>query len=538
MATYYVRKNGSGTHTTIQSAFLQATTGDIIDVGAGVFEENVDFYKNGITLQGAGKTQTEVKGVLESNVTKSCTFTSGSTTINVPAGTSGLIVGRHIQGTGIAVGSRIVSISANSFVISVATTSARTNESLVMALVPAAIVVRGSNHTVKGMKITGVQALSSRCLADNAAIFFRTANTLAGSTAAIGYILEDCIIEARGESAIMTDAAGSVGNGIIRNNIIQGKTFVGSEAAQVPFFGTMTKTGTVLTRRTIRFSEVSGITGPHAGNAQGSEITPGLRVASVSGLVVTTTLDIPVSFVTGQSYNFSFANVQFNFPNVPRQLVVIQGVNLSSQFLNNTVNGVTGSGICYNTAVTMDTPSAVVTGNTIDGEFKYGYALRARGAGSTVANNLNRAPGNRANAGFLIGPNGPTQVFGSNIGTNTTKSTLMVNPSQESSGLPVKNTIEKSDIKAFSKVATDSVFSNEANWELVVCVYKHKDSSKRLISAFRDFSAQKEMKLKSNMASGEQYQLHKIIITKSDKSMLVIKRSEISDASSYDFILK
>lgn len=537
MATYYVRKNGSGTHTTIQSAFLSANTGDTIDVGPGIFEENVDFYKSGITLQGAGKNETEVKGVLEANVSKTCTFASGSTTISVPAGTEGFIVGRHVQGTGFANGTRIVSVSANSFTISAATTSARTNQSIVMPAVPSAVVVRGSNHIIKGMKITGVQALNSRTIADNAAIFFRTANTAAGSTAASGYILEDCIIEAKGESAIMTDAAAGVGNGIIRNNVVQGKTFVGSEAAQVPAFSTMSKTGTVLSRRTIQFSEVSGITGPHAGNSQGSEITPGLRVASVNGLVVTTTADIPVSYVTGQSYNFSFANVQFNFPNVARQLVVVQGVNAATQFLNNIINGVTGSGISYNTAVTVDTANAVITGNTIDGEFKYGYALRARGAGATVQNNLNRAPGARANAGFLIGPTG-AQTIGLNIGTNTTKSTLMVNPLQESAGSPVKNTIEKADLKTFSKVATDPVFSDEANWNLVVCVYKHKDSSKRLVSAFRDFSAEKQMKLKGNMASGEEYQLHKIIITKNDRSMLVLKRSEISDASSYDFILK
>jgi hypothetical protein len=538
MATFFVRKDGSGTHSTIQSAFLQANTGDTIDVGVGVFEENVDFYKNGIILQGAGKTQTEIKGVLESSVTKSCTFASGSTTISVPAGTSGLIVGRHIQGTGIANGSRIVSISEGSFVISVATTSARTNESLFMAPVPAAIVVRGSNHTVKGMKITGVQALSSRCLADNAAIFFRTANTLAGSTAAIGYILEDCIIEARGESAIMTDAAGSVGNGIIRNNIIQGKTFVGSEAAQVPSFGTMTKTGTVLTRRTIRFSEVSGITGPHAGNVQGSEITPGLRVASVSGLVVTTTVDIPVSFVTGQSYNFSFANVQFNFPNVPRQLVVIQGVNISTQFLNNTVKGVTGSGFCYNTAVTADTANAVVTGNTMDGEFKYGYALRARGAGSTVANNVNKAPGNRANAGYLIGPNGPTQVFGFNIGTNITVTKAMLNASQANAGDPIANSMDKDALKMVGQVSSDPVFSDEANWKMVSVIYKHDGSAKRLTQGFRDFSAQKAMKLKPGMQSGEKYELKRMIIRKSDRTMKIVERSEISDASSFDFTLK
>jgi hypothetical protein len=533
MATYYVKKDGSGTHSTIQSAFLQANTGDTIDVGPGVFEENVDFYKNGITLKGAGKTQTEVRGVLESSVSKNCTFALGSTSISVPGGTGGFIVGRHVQGTGFATGARIVSISENSFTINVATTAAKTNQTIVMPAVPASVVVRGSNHVVKEMKITAVQALNSRCLADNAAIFFRNVNAAAGSTAASGYVLEDCIIEARGESAIMTDATAAIGNGIIRNNVIQGKTFVGPEAAQVPSFGTMTKMGKVLTRRTIEFSEVSGITAPHAGNPQGSEITPGLRIASVNGLVVTTTADIPVSYVTGQSYSFSFANVQFNFPNVARQLVVIQGANTATQFLNNTVNGVTGSGISYNTATTVDTANAVVTGNTFDGEFKYGYALRARGAGANVQNNVNRMPGSRANVGYLIGV-----VIGQNIGTNISITKALLNNSQASAGQPIVNSIDKSTLKSVSKVASDPVFSDEANWKMVGIVYKHDGSAKRLTQGFRDFDAEKSMKLKPGMSSGEKYELKRMIIRKSDRTMIIVERADIADASSFDFTLK
>ena len=114
----------------------------------------------------------------------------------------------------------------------------------------------------------------------------------------------------------------------------------------------------------------------------------------------------------------------------------------------------------------------------------------------------------------------------------------MVNPSQLTTGAPVKMEIEKTDIKSLSKVSSDPVYSDEANWKFVVCVYKHKDSSKRLVSSFRDFAAQKEMKLKGSMVPGEEYQLHKIIITKADRSMLVLKRSEISNAASYDFVLK
>lgn len=38
--------------------------------------------------------------------------------------------------------------------------------------------------------------------------------------------------------------------------------------------------------------------------------------------------------------------------------------------------------------------------------------------------------------------------------------------------------------------------------------------------------------------SGDQFQLHKIIISKADRTLLVMKRSDIEDAESYDFVLK
>ena len=532
MSTFYVRKNGSGTHTTIQSAFIQAVSGDVIDVEAGLFEENVDFYKSGITLKGAGKNLTEIRGVQESNVTKSCTFTSGSTTLNISAGTSGWLVGRYIQGTGLATGTRIVSVSPTSVTISAATTSARTNQSIVMVAVPSTIVVRGVNHTIKDLKITAVQASDLRCLSDNAAIFFRTAGF--GEVAASGYILENCIIEARGESAIMTDAASGVGNGIIRNNTVQGKTFVGASAAQVPAFGTMTKSGTVLSNRTIEFSDLSGITAPNAVNTQGSEINPGLRVSAINGNIVTVTANIPDA--VGTTRNFSFANVQFNYPNVARQLVVVQGVNQSTQFLNNTVNGVTGSGISYNTAVTVDTANAVITGNTLNGEFKYGYALRARGVGATVSNNTNYSlPGNE-NAGFLIGPTG-SQTAGMNIGTNTSIVSRLVESTQSVGNSFVSFTMSKNMLKSNSIVSSHPVFSDESNWKLVNFVYKHTSSARRLVASFRSFEGSKKAKLKANMSAGDGFELHKIIISKADRTHLVLKRSQISDASGFDFNL-
>jgi hypothetical protein len=532
MSTFYVKKDGSGTHQTIQSAFVSAVSGDTIEVDAGLWEENVDFYKDGITLKGMGKTQTEVRGVLESNLQKTATYTLGSTTLNIEAGTAGLLVGRVVTGTGIPVGARIVSISDTAVVISSPTTAAKTSQSISMIAVPSAIVVRGSNHVIKDMKITAVQALESRTTSDNAAIFFR--NTGNGATPALNYLLENCDIEARGESAIMTDSAAGIGLGIIRNNKIYGKTFVGAAAGQVPAFGTFTRTGTVLSTRTIQFDNLSGITAPHAGNSQGSEISPGLRVVSISGNVVTVSANITDPVGTARS--FSFANVQFNYPNVPRQLVVVQGVNQATQFLNNLVEGATGSGVAYNTAVTVDTANAVITGNTLKGEFKFGFALRARGAGATVSNNVNYGIPPKQNAGYLIGPTG-SQVFGLNIGTNTTIEQGMVSAVQAVAGQPVAIEMSKELVKSISKVAADPVFSDEANWRLVAFIFKKQGSSKRLVGAFRSFDGEKSMKLRSGMLTGDVFELHKIIISKADRTLMVVKRAEIDDASSYDFTL-
>jgi len=533
MATYTVKKDGSGTHQTIQSAFLSAVSGDTIEVGAGLWEENVDFYKDGITLKGMGKTQTEIRGVLESNVAKAGnSWALGATTITIAAGTAGLIVGRVVTATGLPVGARIVSLTPTSITLSAAATAARTNQTVTMVAVPSTIVVRGSNHVIKDMKIAGVQALESRTTADNAAIFFR--NTGNGATPALNYLLENCDIEARGESAIMTDATAAIGLGIIRNNKIFGKTFVGATAAQVPAFGTFTRTGTVLSTRTIQFDDLSGITAPHAGNSQGSEITPGLRVSAINGNVVTVTANITDPVGTVRS--FSFANVQFNYPNVARQLVVIQGVNQATQFLNNVVEGVTGSGISYNTAVTVDTANAVITGNTFNGEFKFGFALRARGAGASVSNNVNYSVPPKQNAGYSIGPTG-SNVIAMNIGTNTSIEQGMVSVVQALAGQPVTVEMSKELVKAISKVAGDAVFSDESNWNLVAFIYKKQGSSKRLVSAFRNFDGEKSMKLRPGMLTGDVFELHKIIISKADRTLMVVKRSEIESASSYDFTL-
>jgi hypothetical protein len=68
MSTFYVKKDGSGTHTQIQSAIYDAVTGDIVNIGEGTWNENIDFMGKTITMQGAGKDLTVLQGKLANDV--------------------------------------------------------------------------------------------------------------------------------------------------------------------------------------------------------------------------------------------------------------------------------------------------------------------------------------------------------------------------------------------------------------------------------------------------------------------------------------
>lgn len=464
MATYYVRKNGSGTHTTIQSAIYDATNGDVIDVEAGTFNENVDLYK-GVTLQGAGKQNTIIVGSIKTNVSISGTWALGSTTLNFPSGTTGFEKGRVISGTGIPANARIASVSSNSVTISAATTSARST--LTAATMQqnndATIRVRGSGAIIKDVKVMGFDGTSPAN--EHAAVFFR--NTGLGTNFAQNFLMHDCHLVADGEYAILADSGASVGNGTVRNCLITGKTFVGSN--------------------------------PATGN-------------------------------------------QFSVANVPRQLVVFQSVNLPITFKDNIVQGITGGltvdGIAsYNTAVTCDPANSVVTGNIIDGTHGYGYALRVRNSTSTVENNVNKAIGAKANSGYLIGATG-SQVSAMDVGTNISITVGLTTPTQASAGSPMAISMSKNVLKTNPVVSSDAVFSDETNWNLVSFVWKHTTSSKRIVSSFKDFASAKTVSLKSGMNSGDSYQLVKIIISKADRTLKIIKRSQIEDVSSFDFTLK
>jgi hypothetical protein len=95
----------------------------------------------------------------------------------------------------------------------------------------------------------------------------------------------------------------------------------------------------------------------------------------------------------------------------------------------------------------------------------------------------------------------------------------------------------KEVLKQNSVVSSHPTFSNEANWNMVSYVFKHDSSSRRLVGSFKDFDSTKKAKLKTNMVAGDRFELHKIILATSPRNLLVLKRSQISGASGFDFDL-
>jgi hypothetical protein len=517
MATIYVKKDGSGDALTVQQGIQLASLGDIVEVEAGTFNENIDLWK-GVTLKGAGIGSTIITGAVRTAITaRTFTWTLGSTTLNVAAGAdiSAYEVGRIVTATGIPTNTRIVSKTSTTLTISAATTQAATTaRSVAMALQnDASVRVRGTSGVIRDLKVVGFDHPNPAT--EYSTIYFR--NTGLGSVAAFGWEVFNCEFEANGEYAFLTDFAAGVGNLNVHDCKFTGKTFVGNN--------------------------------PSTGN-------------------------------------------QFSVWNVPRQLVTIQSVNSGEiKFQNNEVSGSTGGltvdGVqSYNTACTIDPISAVISGNTLTGDFGYGYAIRARGLNASVENNTasgvssgyyilpNHSVGVLVLVGTMIAnsskywicsqehtsssTNAPTGVDGSqywsevtveqvnasgdygigllSIGTNNASNEVLVTFNQASSGQPIEISFSKSLLKQISSVSGDLVFSDEQNWHLVGVVYKKE--SKRMTSAFKDdFEGANQMKLKSGL-SGEVFQLHKFIISKADRTLKVVKRSEITNASSFDITLK
>ncbi len=113
----------------------------------------------------------------------------------------------------------------------------------------------------------------------------------------------------------------------------------------------------------------------------------------------------------------------------------------------------------------------------------------------------------------------------------------IVSYTQSAAGEPMQFTMNKTDLLAVPKVMADPFFSIEANWFRVSFVFKHTTSGKRFVPSFRTFTGTKYLRVREGMSGGDGFELKKIIISKSDRTFLVIKTSEIPSVEAYAFSL-
>jgi hypothetical protein len=113
----------------------------------------------------------------------------------------------------------------------------------------------------------------------------------------------------------------------------------------------------------------------------------------------------------------------------------------------------------------------------------------------------------------------------------------MINKTQAEANQPLFFTMDKELIKQIPKVANDPFYSIDSNWYRVSFVFKHNGSKKRFVPSFRNFNGTKKLKIRQGMNGGDGYSLKKIIISKSDRSHLVIRDFEITGVSDFDFTL-
>jgi len=619
MSTFYVKKDGSGTHTQIQSAIYDAVTGDSINLGVGTWNENIDFMGKTLTIEGSGRDLTILQGKL-ANDTVVCSWYAGEDVLNTTS-TAALIRGKSVSAANITAGSKVHQIlSATQFKLSLATATTGNYSKTAVSVVSgsSSIVLPNVTSVVVGHKVqgTGVNALVTAIDATTKTITLNSPITQSGSNvvlnfkvarsnitvtqttnvgsvpatiaftqnsngmvirnltaigfdgnvgqegAALGFanstgsgylnfLIENCRFTANGDSAVMSGGTTLSNNGTIQNCIFDGKTFVGGEPADVPAFSLFNIPAVIKSIGASSTIELDNTRGVMVGSTMTSSSWTGTgSVTALNGKIAT--LNKLVTGSVGDSIVVTVTNVAYSFPNVARNFVYI-GTNTTPPnnnfsnltFKNNLIKGqsgavisATGNKSVFNSAVTIESFGGLVENNEIDGIFGAGepntifanFAIRCRQSGIVVRNNVNKVSGGRGNSGFYI-PYGTSE-------NNITIDKALISPNQPVAGQSVLVEMSKDLVKSLPKVAADSQFSNELNWDLVTFVFKKQGSSKRLVSSFHNFEAQKAMKLRPGMMTGDVFELHKIIIAKADKTLFVVKRNEIDNPSSYDFTLK
>jgi len=103
----------------------------------------------------------------------------------------------------------------------------------------------------------------------------------------------------------------------------------------------------------------------------------------------------------------------------------------------------------------------------------------------------------------------------------------------------VNTSLDKEELKNLNQVSSHPTFSNEGNWRLVIGVFKHTNSRRRMVCAFKEsFNSLVPMRIRSGTQAGDAYELRKILIVgQNNQGILSIPRSDIASVSDYDFVI-
>jgi len=545
MSTFYVRKNGSGTHTDITGAYMAAASGDTIDIGAGTFTESIEVFKNNLTFVGASKETTIIQGIPYAAVqtVSVCSWTSGnnyftlSGTAALPAFTVGMSISDSVNATNSPSGAQITSIDVANRKIYINKNFTTTLSSRIMKHwgKVAAIELRASGFTMSKIKVMDDSASSAAvelsAIFIGASIANQGASKVSG-TSSTGFNISDCEFVAVGDYAMLSESSVLVGSGTVTNCLFSGKTFSGvnSVAGAV-------RQGVVFQNANLPINFTNNTLDMVCGGLTTAGVYSGNQVA---------TIDAYGSVVTGNSFKGRAINPSGAYFNLTSLALRMRGGNATVS--NNSIKGSGGFttyGYLILPTFTNLSGKTIPVDEVVTNSSRYFKCTQAHlyaadktpVSGASWASYWTELTGDASQVNALLIANGKAN-YQANSGTNITITRLLIAVAQAAANSFINSEMGKDVLKSISKVSSDAVFSNEANWKLVSYIFKHNSSSRRLVSSFEsNFESSKKTKLKTNMKIGDGFQLHKIIISKPGRTLLVISRSEIADVSGFDFSL-
>jgi hypothetical protein len=522
MATIYVKKDGTGDALTIQQGIQLAVAGDIVDIEAGTFDENIDLWK-GITLKGAGVNQTIITTFLRTVITaRPFIFVTGQTTLSLTQAaidsgitTADYEVGRILTASGIPTNTRLVSKTPTSITLSAAVTSASASRTIAQAVQnDGGMRVRGVNGVIKDLKLIGFDHPTNPAV-EYSALYLRNAGL--GSAAANGWEIFNCEFQANGEYAILSDSTTAIANINIHDCLISGKTFVGDFPATGNQFSVWNVPRQLITIQgpninvTFQNNTITGVTG-------------GLTIEGTPSFNTAVTIDPVGAVVTGNTIDTESG----------------YGYGLRVRGLNAQVenNFNIGDSAGYYVLPNHSVGALITVGTMIFNSSKYWICIQDHTSATT------NAPTGVDGALFwseiTIEQVNESGVYG--VGVEVLSSNLDVLPAlitlaQENANDPVQLEYDPEMLSAISKVSSHPIFSEQENWHLVGFIFKHTQSSKRLYVGLKNQFTAKAIKLRTSI-SGETYELDKVIIANPERVFLAIQKSEIENASNYDITLK